>query len=86
MTDLPDDNRRRINELERSHASLQARFDTELNAMKSMLTEVRNDTREVRDTIINAKGGWKTLVVVGSIAGTIGALFGKLASIVNLPS
>lgn len=63
-----------------------SKLEVEVTIMKDTLGDIRKDTREVRDVVLNAKGGWKTLVVVGGIAGTIGAIFGKLASILHIPT
>ncbi len=36
------------------------------------LDRIEHDLREIRDLLANAKGGWKTLLIIGGIAGTIG--------------
>lgn len=63
-----------------------SRLEVEMQHFRETLGDIRRDTREVRDIMLNAKGGWKTLVVVGSIAGGIGAIVGKLSAFLHFPS
>lgn len=36
------------------------------------LDRIETDLRAIRELLANAKGGWKTLLIIGGIAGTIG--------------
>ena len=40
--------------------------------------DLTKDVREVRDTMIMTKGGWKVLVALGGLAMVIGAFLAKL--------
>ena len=52
---------------------------TEVEYLKGHITEIRSDTREIKETLHQAKGGWKTLMLVAGISSTLGALFAKFA-------
>ena len=41
------------------------------------------DVQAIRTAIDQARGGWKTLMLVGGMAGAIGALVAKLATILG---
>lgn len=51
---------------------------TEVEYLKGHITEIRSDTREIKETLTQAKGGWKTLMLVAGISSTVGALATKL--------
>lgn len=48
-----------------------------LDEIEKELSEMRADLRVIRDTLTEARGGWKTLMVVGGMSGTIGAFAAK---------
>lgn len=50
---------------------------TEVEYLKGHLTEIRADTREIKETLHQAKGGWKTLMLVAGISSSIGVLAAK---------
>lgn len=52
---------------------------TEVEYLKAHIAEIRDDTREIKETLHQAKGGWKTLMLVAGISSTIGALAVKVA-------
>lgn len=52
---------------------------TEVDYLKKMLDEVKSDTKEIKETLSQAKGGWKTLMLVAGISSTIGAAMVKVA-------
>lgn len=52
---------------------------TEVEYLKSHITEIRSDTREIKETLSQAKGGWKTLMLVAGLSSTVGALAAKFA-------
>lgn len=51
---------------------------TEVEYLKSHIHEIRSDTREIKETLSQAKGGWKTLMLVAGISSTVGALAAKM--------
>lgn len=55
------------------------RLEAEIEAMKEQNRQILADLREVRETLATAKGGWRTLLAVAGIAGTVGALAAKFA-------
>lgn len=50
---------------------------TEVEYLKKIIDEVRADTKEIKETLSQAKGGWKTLLLVAGISSTVGALITK---------
>lgn len=57
---------------------------TEVEYLKGHITEIRSDTREIKETLHQAKGGWKTLMLVAGISSTVGALAAKIAPFLGL--
>jgi prefoldin subunit 5 len=51
----------------------------ELEHVRKDMDEVRSDLRHIREVLSQAKGGWKTLMLVAGISSTIGALLAKVA-------
>lgn len=54
------------------------RHDEAIDTLKDEVTGLRKDIAEIKSILATAKGGWKTLVAVGSIAGAIGAVLIKV--------
>ncbi len=50
---------------------------TEVDYLKKIIDEVRSDTREIKETLAQAKGGWKTLMLVAGVSSTVGAVMVK---------
>lgn len=50
---------------------------TELEHMRKDMDEVKDDLRAIRSTLSEAKGGWKTLMLVAGVSSTVGALLAK---------
>lgn len=48
---------------------LQATVDT----LESDMAEMKADVRVIRDAITEARGGWKTLLMIGGTAASVGA-------------
>ncbi|QPC45054.1 hypothetical protein HW532_21555 [Kaustia mangrovi] len=42
------------------------------------------DLRAIRDAILEARGGWKTLAVLSSISAGAGALAAKIATVLGM--
>ncbi len=59
--------------LERDMGSLEARMQT----VEQELHAIRSDVREIRDALVSMKGGWRTLLMVISMATTVGAILGR---------
>jgi len=59
-------------------------FDHELGALSAKVEglekwveDISADVKVIRSCLDQQRGGWKTLAVVGTIAGAIGAMLGK---------
>ena len=59
--------------IEREIGNLEARMQT----VESELQAIRSDVREIRDALVGAKGGWRTLTLVIGLATTCGAVLGR---------
>ena len=64
--------------IEREIGNLEAR----MQAVESELHAMRVDVREIRDSLVGVKGGWRTLMIVIGLAATIGAALGKYVPVV----
>lgn len=59
-------------------------LETEMAAMQRAMDDMRADVRIIRDTLIHAKGGWKTLMLVAGAAGSAGAILAKIVPFLPL--
>lgn len=59
--------------LERDFGRLEAR----VSALEADMAELKADTKQILATLSEAKGGWKTLLLVAGAAGSMGAFVGK---------
>lgn len=50
-----------------------------VSALEEDIRELTTDVRAVRDTLMQAKGGWRLMMIVAGLSGTVGALITKLA-------
>tara|TARA_Y100000310_G_scaffold87924_1_gene84842 strand:+ start:336 stop:557 length:222 start_codon:yes stop_codon:yes gene_type:complete len=66
-------------EMQRTIGQLEGR----MKALERSVGEIHSDTKAMRETIDQAKGGWKTLFLVAGVAGAAGALIGKLIPFVK---
>ena len=69
--------------LQRDIGRLEGRMEAverELREMKQAQSAMVTDIKAIRSTLDQAKGGWKTLLVIATAGGAIGALFMKLAN------
>lgn len=67
--------------LEREVGALEAR----MAKVESEILAMSADVREIRDAIVTARGGWKTLSVVIGLSASVGALIGKIVPFLVLP-
>jgi chromosome condensin MukBEF ATPase and DNA-binding subunit MukB len=52
-------------------------LETEMKTVKDDVHDIKTDVKAIRDTLAQAKGGWKTLMLVAGVAGSAGALMAK---------
>ncbi len=62
---------------ERELGNLEARMQT----VENELHAIRSDVRDIRDALVTAKGGWRTLLLLISLAATAGTMAGHYLSI-----
>jgi hypothetical protein len=53
-------------------------YKAKVDLYAQVLEEVRADVKEMRLAIENARGGWKTLLLLGTMSAAIGAFVVKL--------
>lgn len=63
-----------------------SRLEARHDAMEQKLDAIARDTRETRDAIMGAKGGWKTIAFLIGGSSAIGALIAKFASYFHVPT
>jgi len=68
-------------QIHRDLGGLNARMNALETSFERRMEAVEDKVSEVHEVIITAKGGWKTLVVVGSIGASLGALATKLIGV-----
>jgi hypothetical protein len=61
--------------LDRDVGALQARMEN----VEAELQAIRSDVREIRDALVTARGGWRTLSVIVAVSLSVGAAAAKLA-------
>lgn len=54
-------------------------LEAELNHVRKDLDLVKEDIRIIRNTLAEARGGWKTLMLVAGFSSVVGALLAKVA-------
>ena len=59
------------------------RLETQVSSQGKQIEQLVIEIRGIRSTLDEAKGGWKTLMLVGSLAGVLGGLVTKLIPILN---
>jgi len=56
-------------------------LQAEVRNVKEAVGEMRKDIKGILDTLAQARGGWKTLLLVAGIAGVAGAVLTKLVAL-----
>lgn len=56
------------------------RLEGQMAAVMSQLAINSGELKKIHATLAEAKGGWKTLMLVAGVAGSIGAIFGPLVA------
>lgn len=67
--------------IEREVGALQARMET----VEAQVLTMSRDVREIRDAIVTARGGWKTLTLVIGVSISLGTMIGKLLPFLTAP-
>jgi hypothetical protein len=57
-----------------------ARLEERMDAMHTLLAEIRQDQKRMTETILRASGGLRVLLLLGSFVGVGGALRGVLST------
>lgn len=62
-----------------------SKFDTEIIQLKLERAELRGEIKEIKDELkevvrilTQAQGGWKTLVIISTVAATLGGIIATL--------
>lgn len=48
--------------------------------LKADMAAMRSDMKEIKETLLQAKGGWRMLMAVGGLGSALGAVGGWIAS------
>ena len=67
--------------LERDVGALEARMET----VEQEIHAMRKDVREIRDALVTARGGWKTLTLVIGFSVSLGALLSRVFPLLMPP-
>lgn len=66
--------------IERDVGALEARMEV----VEQEIHAMRQDVREIRDALVTARGGWKTLTLVIGFSITFGALLSRIAHVLMM--
>jgi hypothetical protein len=55
------------------------RHDAQIEGLQEDMKSLKSDVHDIKLMLAEAKGGWRTLVAVSSLAGILGAALMKLA-------
>jgi len=55
------------------------RHDAEIEALQKEIAELRQEIKQISKILHEARGGWRTLMLLGGAAGAVGATIAKLA-------
>jgi len=53
------------------------RHDAEIEALQREISELRSEVREISRMLSEARGGWRSLMLVGGMASAAGAIITK---------
>lgn len=69
---MPDDTQREL-----------GKHGAEIEALQTNMTKLQGDVEKILSILAEARGGWKTLMLVAGVAGAVGAGLGKLAMVIG---
>lgn len=55
------------------------KLETEVEYIRKDLDQMKDYLRNINETLAQAKGGWKTLMLVAGLSSTVGALIAKVS-------
>lgn len=55
------------------------RHDAEIEALQKEISELRQEIKQISKILNEARGGWRTMMLLGGAAGAVGAAIAKLA-------
>lgn len=58
--------------------------ETKIEALVTDMHEIKADVKRIADAMAQTRGGWKVLLAVGAISGSVGAALGKLAPFIPI--
>ena len=59
--------------------------EARIGGLEGDMKELRSDVKQILAEMHKAKGGWRTLMLVGGMAGAVGALVGKFLPFLTKP-
>jgi prefoldin subunit 5 len=59
-------------------------MSSRLRTLEREMSETRETLKELHELALQAKGGWKTLMLVAGFAGLVGAIGAKVAMVIGL--
>ncbi len=55
-----------------------SRLETKMAALEDDLKLLQGDVREIRDTLVSFKGGWRFLSIIIAVSASLGAVVAKI--------
>lgn len=59
------------------------RHEESLKNMDERLKHVEERVEDMYEILIQARGGWKTMVIIGTVLGAVFALFSKILAVLS---
>lgn len=59
-------------------------LETQMNAMMTQHKDMARDIKIILNTLAEAKGGWRMMMLIGGAGGVVGAFIGKWISVVTI--
>lgn len=53
------------------------RMEGEMSSIKRDMAELKKDVKAIRETLSEAKGGWRVMLMISGISATVGGLVAK---------
>jgi hypothetical protein len=58
--------------------------EAKIEGLQADVSEIKADVKLIRETLAEARGGWKTLMLVAGASGAVGAILGKLSGLLHI--
>lgn len=79
-----DDSDNKIKTMAQQASTATACHELRLDRLEADMTEIKSDIKAMREILSEARGSWRTLVMIGGACGTVGAAISWAVSHLNI--